>query len=527
MGSLAIGAGLALSGTTLSVSVANSITIAGAGNGSVQLLNDSASPGANYFYGTDGAGVKGWQTDSSFTVTSLQGTAGQVLVGGTSGSPQTGALTLTLATALTSINSVTSVALSPLVLATGSSGTAISIASATNIVTFSAGLVGTTATLSSLTAGRVTFAGTAGLLTDASTLTFSAGTLTATAYVGNSLTTPAGTALVLATGTTGTAISIASATNIATFSAGIAGTTITMSSLTSGRVPFASTGGLLVDDADMTFSGGDTLTVTKATIGSITHVANAIGAANSVTSVAGQNLALATGTFGTAITIASASGNVTLASNTSAASTSTGALVINGNIALGGDGTLYMGSMLSLFANGAANGPIINIVNAASNGAGLYGTGSGLGIAVSNTAVGSWTISAFNVLVTTEASAIGTAATVISGGLSVAKSSIVQGGQGWGVTSTATAGATTTLTAASRTVQIFTGGTTQDVQLPAANALGSGVSIVYVVVNKSTAGAVRLLRAGSDTIEGGPSYTVPIGARAIVTSDGSGAWAVI
>ncbi len=89
---------------------------------------------------------------------------------------------------------------------------------------------------------------------------------------------------------------------------------LTSSSLTAGRVTFAGTSGLLTDDADMTFAT-DTLTVTKGTFGGITHISNAIAAANSVTSVAGQALILATGTTGTALTFASATNNATFVSS--------------------------------------------------------------------------------------------------------------------------------------------------------------------------------------------------------------------
>lgn len=80
---------------------------------------------------------------------------------------------------------------------------------------------------------------------------------------------------------------------------------ITDTGLTQPRVIFVGTGGLLVDDADMTFAT-DTLTVTKGTFGGITHISNAIAAANSLTSVALSPLILATGTTGTALTFASA-----------------------------------------------------------------------------------------------------------------------------------------------------------------------------------------------------------------------------
>jgi len=80
------------------------------------------------------------------SVPSIAGTAGQVLVNGATTAVTGSAVTLSLATALVSVNSITSVALSPLVLATGTTGTAISIASATNIVTLFSDVVITKST---------------------------------------------------------------------------------------------------------------------------------------------------------------------------------------------------------------------------------------------------------------------------------------------------------------------------------------------------------------------------------------------
>ncbi len=119
---------------------------------------------------------------TSGEVTSITGTPGQIIA-----SASTGAVTLSLATDITGVNSLASVAGQPLLLKTGTTGTALTIASATNIATFGAGIVGTTATLSSLTATRVPFAGTAGLLTDAAAFTFTSGTgaLGATSFVGS------------------------------------------------------------------------------------------------------------------------------------------------------------------------------------------------------------------------------------------------------------------------------------------------------------------------------------------------------
>lgn len=72
-----------------------------------------------------------------------------------------------------------------------------------------------------------------------------------------------------------------------------------------------------------------------------------------------------------------------------------------------------------------------------------------------------------------------------------------------------TAAGTTTLDTTSAQVQVFTGSTTQTVQLPAANALGSGVAVRFLIANKST-GTVTVQRAGSDTLYP-TSSSIPLG----------------
>lgn len=124
---------------------------------------------------------------------------------------------------------------------------------------------------------------------------------------------------------------------------------------------------------------------------------------------------------------------------------------------------------------------------------------------------------------------VGTATDIAGdGGLKVAGIVIAAQGQGWGVTSTATAAGTTTLTTASTVVQKFTGTTTQTVQLPAANALGAGIAVVYVIKNRST-GTVTIQRAGADTIDGSVSVTLAGSANLSYTlvSDGVSEWSVV
>lgn len=74
------------------------------------------------------------------------------------------------------------------------------------------------------------------------------------------------------------------ASNLFAFSAGITGTTATLSSLTATRVTFAGAAGLLSDDADLTFAT-DTLTMTKGIVSTTLTVPNG---ASPTTSAAGN-----------------------------------------------------------------------------------------------------------------------------------------------------------------------------------------------------------------------------------------------
>lgn len=126
---------LALGTKTLTVS--NTLTFTGTDSSSVAF----------------GAGGTVLYSGGSY-VASITGTAGQVTA-----SAATGAVTLSLPSALTGVNSVTSVAGQALVLATGTSGTALTIASATNIATFSAAVVATgSITATGTTAGLIAIA---------------------------------------------------------------------------------------------------------------------------------------------------------------------------------------------------------------------------------------------------------------------------------------------------------------------------------------------------------------------------------
>jgi hypothetical protein len=99
---------------------------------------------------------------------------------------------------------------------------------------------------SALTSGRVTFATAGGLLTDSSTLTYDGTTLTSTKFAG------------ALNGTVG-----------ATTPSTVVATSITNSGLTSGRVTFATTSGLLTDSSTLTYDAV-TLTTPRLALGGTT-----------------------------------------------------------------------------------------------------------------------------------------------------------------------------------------------------------------------------------------------------------------
>jgi len=91
-----------------------------------------------------------------------------------------------------------------------------------------------TQTNSALTSGRITYASTGGLLTDSSALTFDGTTITATKFAG------------ALNGSLG-----------ATTPSTVVATSVTNSGLTSGRVTYAGTSGLLTDSSKLTFDGAN------------------------------------------------------------------------------------------------------------------------------------------------------------------------------------------------------------------------------------------------------------------------------
>jgi hypothetical protein len=338
----------------------------------LSLVGDSSSPGNDYFYGTNNSGTKGFYALASYGVTSISGTANQVTA-----SASVGAITLSLPTTLVSINSVTSVAASSLVLATGTSGPAVIFDSATGVPTFAAGadfggaLSGITTLATSYgsitstglnscaigattpTTGAFTNVSASGVLTDTQTI---AATSTDGLVLANPTAATGGTpgqwsprlhfkgaGFVNFGGASQVCEFIAEAQVQGGFGAPVANLVISSQINGGGWTPGVSISSIgsitLPSGASFSFGSATGLAyVNSGTVGAlgITATTNALASLNSVTSVATNNLVLATGTFGTALTFASATGAATLAATTTSTSTTTGALVIGGGVGVAG-----------------------------------------------------------------------------------------------------------------------------------------------------------------------------------------------
>lgn len=126
----------------------------------------------------------------------------------------------------------------------------------------------------------------------------------------------------------------------ATFAGAITTTNVTDSGLTSGRVPIASTGGLLVDDSDLTFAT-DTLTATKL-VGSTslnTPLINNTAGALALTTTTSGNITLTPAAAATAA-VAMGAARFELAKGSTLATDSCS----TGDCTLGGDGNVFVTS---------------------------------------------------------------------------------------------------------------------------------------------------------------------------------------
>jgi len=125
-------------------------------------------------------------------------------------------------------------------------------------------VVATSVTNSGLTSGRVTYAGASGLLSDSSNLTFNGTTLTANTIGAYTL---SGT--IAGGGNQINNVIIGNSTPLAGSFTSVNATSITNSGLTSGRVIFANTSGLLSDSSTLTYDG-TTLTTPRLALGGTT-----------------------------------------------------------------------------------------------------------------------------------------------------------------------------------------------------------------------------------------------------------------
>ena len=280
-----------------------------------------------------GTNTATWQTFSSSSVTSATGTANQILVNGTSGSAQTGAITLTLPSSVT---------------------------------------ITTALTISGLTANSFLYSGTAGLLTTTTAptngqiLIGSTGAAPVAATIstsgsGISVTNGTGTITLANTGVTsnvaGTGISVSGATGAVTISnTGVTSITGTANQITAS----ASTGAVTLSLPSSVSTGS--LTLTGLTANSFLYSGTAGLLTTTTAPTNGQILIGSTGaapvsttlTAGSGITITNGAGSVTISANASGVVTSfsagttgftpstatTGAITLAGtlNVANGGTG---------------------------------------------------------------------------------------------------------------------------------------------------------------------------------------------
>ena len=135
-------------------------------------------------------------------------------------------------------------------------------------------VVASTLAVSDLTSGRVTYASTSGALIDSANLTFSGTLLTTTNLTVDNINVDGNT--VISTNTNGNI-------NITPNGTGeVIVSTLAITDLTSGRVPYVTTNDAIIDSANLTFSG-TLLTTTNLTVDNVNVDGNSITSSNILT----------------------------------------------------------------------------------------------------------------------------------------------------------------------------------------------------------------------------------------------------
>jgi hypothetical protein len=153
---------------------------------------------------------------------------------------------------------------------------------------------------------------------------------------------------------------------------------VTLSALTSGRVPYASTGGLLVDSANLTFDG-TTLTANALTVTNATTITG--GTANGVAYLNGSKV-LTTGS----LLSYNGTNRLTLSTNTASSAEFAISAVITGNTGISNQ-IIFQDTGTNKWSLGGSN-----IGLAAQNSFGIYNYGPGLVALTIDSATNNWNI---------------------------------------------------------------------------------------------------------------------------------------
>lgn len=369
-----------------------------------------------------------------------------------------------------------------------------------------------------LTSGRVTIADVNGWPTDSANFTFS--TTVCTIANTTSASSPTTGAFVVGNGTAATSVAIG------------AGNVNLGGNLTSAGPANRITIGSVS-------SSGTSLQITKTItstatadfgINNVTTLNNATSKSSGNTGING-NVATSSGSSSTTGQTAGVVGSVDANSTTATHALFIG---VQGAVRLGAGNTITTahaidGTLTTSAAGviGTARGFYLSIANA---GGAAITNAHGIYLENVNIATNNYAIFTNSGLVsigdTTDATSSSTGAAQFSGGVRVAKNIFLQQNLIAPSTSVTTAAGTTTLTISSTRWQIFTGATTQNCDLPAANVAGAGFGPEYIIKNESS-GNVTVRRAGADTIfttASATSVVLTTGQTLHLTSNGSSKW---